>query len=166
MCFQVWLFRDSNHIWEDYVVPFCVVFSFLFWSGIFCWPSLGFNKSPGRVAAGFQSLLHMFLFPGFSLSVWYFLYSVVLSSNYAQFLLKWMVIIKEEVLVCVCGFSVHLNFKAPPSSLRETAQSRNVKFAVMHLTLLKWCDLPMSYCGKRATTIHSSGVFLSTPSID
>lgn len=27
---------------------------------------------------------------------------MVLSSNYAQFISKWMVIIKEEVLVCVC----------------------------------------------------------------
>lgn len=39
--------------------------------------------------------------------------------------------------VCVCGFSLHLNFKAPPSSFRETTQSRNVKFAAMHLPLLK-----------------------------
>ncbi len=59
-----------------------------------------------RVTTAFQSHLHVLLFPGFfSLNVWYFLYLVVLSSNYAQLMLKWMVIIKEEVLVCVCvGF--------------------------------------------------------------
>lgn len=120
-------FQRYKHI--CHVVPFCAVFSFLFWSGIFCWPSLDFNKGPVRVPIGLQSLCF------WSFSVWYFLYLVVLSLHYAQHS-SWCILSKRKY------WSVHVwvfctpQFQDSPSSFSKAAQSRNVRFAAIHLAPL------------------------------
>lgn len=51
-------------------------------------------------------------------------------SNSGQFMLKWMVRIIQEAVVCVGGLSVHLNFKAP-SFLRGDGTAHECQFVAM-----------------------------------